>query len=126
MDRYDIGTYSTARRDILELYVLQIPTYQPDGGELVPAAVVYCMEARHTDNRLFWQDWLAFAHMVNEIAGEVVLDIKVDEALEMGLVVGVGLECPDCGCRVMDELVWVDDDHVLCAACDTVYVPGEN
>lgn len=32
--------------------------------------------------------------------------------------------CPNCGERVCDELVWLDDERVECQTCKTVYQPG--
>lgn len=126
MERHDIGTYSTASGDQLEIYMLQIPTYHSDNGHVIPASMVYCMEAREAANRLFWPDWLQFAHMINAIAKERVFDPMEDPAEGLGLVIMTGCECPECGCRVMDELVWVDDEAVFCHACKSEYVPGEH
>ncbi|MBL9032098.1 MAG: hypothetical protein JNM80_10385 [Phycisphaerae bacterium] len=32
--------------------------------------------------------------------------------------------CPLCSERRVDLLVWIDDDHVECTMCGTVYQPG--
>lgn len=32
--------------------------------------------------------------------------------------------CPMCRERHTDRLVWIDDDRVRCANCNTVYEPG--
>jgi len=125
MQTHEIGQYSTASGDILSLYMLEFPTGRSDAGEVIPAAVVYCMEAQVAKPLLFWKDWLAFAHAVNAIAGEVILDIHEDPAVCESICVPVGQECPDCGCRVMDSLVWIDDGQVQCEACDNIYTLGE-
>ena len=31
--------------------------------------------------------------------------------------------CPNCGERHVDQLIWTDDDVVLCATCGTEYDP---
>jgi len=127
MEKHEIGEYSTASGDILNLYMLEFPTGRSDTGEVIPAAVVYNMEAQVAESFLFWPDWLQFAHAVNRIAGEVILDIHEDPAVCEGICVPVGQECPYCGCRVVDSLAWVDEieERVKCEACDTVYTPGE-
>jgi hypothetical protein len=33
--------------------------------------------------------------------------------------------CPKCGNRIMDDLVFIDDDLVLCTHCQTEYNPLE-
>jgi hypothetical protein len=130
MEKHEIGQYSTASGDILDLYMLEFPTGRSDAGEVIPAAVVYNMEAVQAKPLLFWHDWLAFAHAVNRIAGDDILDIHdvgEDPAVKAGLVVDVGMECPGCGCRVVDALAWVDEsnERVWCEACQTIYTPGE-
>ena len=37
-----------------------------------------------------------------------------------------GQECPQCRENRMDYLVWIDDEHVGCATCGTVYEPGRS
>ena len=31
--------------------------------------------------------------------------------------------CPECGERHMDNLVWIDDERVICATCGHSYNP---
>lgn len=31
--------------------------------------------------------------------------------------------CPKCGNRIMDDLVWIDDETVKCTHCQTEYNP---
>ncbi|MCB1280697.1 MAG: hypothetical protein KDB18_04175 [Salinibacterium sp.] len=31
--------------------------------------------------------------------------------------------CPNCGERIVDKLIWTDDDTVRCETCGTEYVP---
>lgn len=127
MEKHEIGQYLMAGGDVLELYMLEIRTGLSDAGEVVPAAVVYCMEALLARPLLFWRDWLAFAHAVNAVAGQQVLDIHEDPAVCEGICVPVGQECPNCGCRVVDSLAWIDEaeERVQCEACDNIYTPGE-
>lgn len=34
--------------------------------------------------------------------------------------------CPKCGKRIMDDLVWIDDEAVKCTHCQTEYNPLQN
>jgi len=31
--------------------------------------------------------------------------------------------CPNCGTRIMDCLVWINDNEVECQICGTIYKP---
>ena len=46
--------------------------------------------------------------------------IPVMEAAEL---VKVEDNCPRCGERRMDCLVWMDDTSVICASCGTMFTP---
>ena len=39
--------------------------------------------------------------------------------------VASALACPRCGQDEIDSLVWIDDDHVRCSSCGTVYDPNQ-
>ncbi|MFH1485707.1 MAG: hypothetical protein ABIH46_06525 [Chloroflexota bacterium] len=63
-------------------------------------------------------------------AGSAIMDGKPCDAAEFWSVaeeheelVPEGSECPQCGERRMDWLVWRHDDVVQCATCGRVYEP---
>lgn len=134
MEIHEVGTYSSPKAGQMHIYMVEHPGgIEGDLGRRAEAKVLYNMECSSSDNLIFWPDWLSFAHKVNAIAGEQVLDPMADMAEEQGLVVATGLECPDCGCRVVDalELVEVEsaaegEEWVFCHGCGEAYQIGKN
>ncbi len=34
--------------------------------------------------------------------------------------------CPSCGNRIMDRLVWREDEQVVCTSCNSTYTPPQH
>ena len=135
---HEIGQYSPASmRGTLDIYMVE---HQGgiDGflGHKEPPAVTYCMDISGNTELLFWPDWRAFATKVNSYAGESFLDPDDDPAVTESIAIATGMECPDCGNRIMDFLCPLDgaedlpeeaaDADILCDNCSCFYSLGEN
>lgn len=131
---HEYGMYTIMADQELRIYMVQ-----HDGGVdgvlglKEPPAVTYCLDVAGHTALLFWPDWLAFAHKVNSIAGEEILNPMQDPAVEMGIVLPIELACPKCGCRVVDTLEPLDvyedstlNFQVFCHHCEEPFNPGEN
>lgn len=122
MEDIEYGEYSTADGRIFRIYTSErTGGGQMPGGSIVQPATLWNLDVDGRGALWGWTHWGPFADLVNEIAGETVLDPSEPDDEEL---VPIEDACPRCGERHMDKLIWSADGVALtCQQCGQRYIP---